>query len=279
MFHFARRARKGLVLFHDHTEAHALWTAMSRAFPDVIAMCLMPDHVHLILPTEARLRFARAASGYTRWLVRRGGPRHLWDPIPPPVRIPDPAHLRRTVRYVLLNPCRAGLVPDPLSWPWSTHRDRVGLTAFPVGPIDRDPVSFHAWVSGDPAVAIAGTALPVAPEPAGFDWDEVCQAACAVLRVVPGAEAAADRRLELQVAWMVGMRDIGRLCDHAAASRSVVYAAVAGLGPPWSPAVDRQVAMSVRVLGDGRFGWTPLDALPGAGRYAGGMDRAVLRAS
>lgn len=32
------------------------------------------------------------------------------------------------------NPCRARLVADPLAWPFSTHRDAVGLAVDPVVP-------------------------------------------------------------------------------------------------------------------------------------------------
>jgi hypothetical protein len=80
-------------------------------------------------------------------------------------------HLARQVRYVHLNPCRAGLVRDPLAWPWSTHRGVVGAEVDPWVTADRLAAVFdrgtrgfaewfHGYVSGDPAAAPEGTAFP-----------------------------------------------------------------------------------------------------------------------
>ena len=74
------------------------------------------------------------------------------------------------MRYTVLNPSRAGIVDDPLSWPWSTHRDVVGAIADPWVTAERlgaalgsrmaSAQDIHAYVSGDPSVAIAGTPFP-----------------------------------------------------------------------------------------------------------------------
>lgn len=161
MVHIVLRARDGSLLFHTWGEAAELWSRLVSAFPGVLAMVLMPDHVHLVLASNQNQRLAQVASGYARWRNhRRGESGPVFAPRPEAVEIPDALHLQRTIRYIHLNPCRAGLVDDPLEWPFSTHRDAVGLAWPPVRRIERDPVRFHSYVSGDPTVSVEGTSLP-----------------------------------------------------------------------------------------------------------------------
>jgi putative transposase len=40
-------------------------------------------------------------------------------------------HLFGAIRYVALNPVRAGMCPAPADWPWSSHRASVGVD-FPI---------------------------------------------------------------------------------------------------------------------------------------------------
>ena len=157
--HLTARALPGTLLFHDWTEALTLWGMLTRAFPEAEAICLMPNHPHIVGPANARSRLSALMSGYARWRgAYRGQDASTWEPQPEPVPLPDEAHTRRTIRYVLLNPCRGGLAADPLAWPLSTHRDLVGLGE--PSRRRRDPAAFHAWVSGDPSVAVGGTSLP-----------------------------------------------------------------------------------------------------------------------
>jgi hypothetical protein len=84
----------------------------------------------------------------------------VWLPASPPEPLNDSKHLKRTLRYVALNPCRDKLASDPLAWPFSGHRDAVGLAIPGVLPVVRDPVWHHSYVSGDPSVRVDGTELP-----------------------------------------------------------------------------------------------------------------------
>jgi hypothetical protein len=102
------------------------------------------------------------------WTQRFHSNTKIWAKVPEPILIPDRHHLLRQIRYVHLNPCRAGLAPDPLSWEWSTHRDFTGCVINPWPSITRLATElkvdrhrfgnwFHAYASKDPSVAIAGT--------------------------------------------------------------------------------------------------------------------------
>jgi putative transposase len=92
----------------------------------VWAYCLMPNHVHLVLvpSTEEGLRIplAQAHRQYTAEINKREGwSGYLWQgrfqsyPM-------DEAYLLRTVRYIELNPVRAGLVVSPFDYPFSSAR-------------------------------------------------------------------------------------------------------------------------------------------------------------
>jgi REP-associated tyrosine transposase len=94
------------------------------------AWCLMPNHVHLILvPRSAdglRAALAEAHRRYSRRInFAHGWTGYLWQgrfcsyPM-------DDAHLMTAVRYVELNPVKAGLAVRAEDWPWSSARAHVG---------------------------------------------------------------------------------------------------------------------------------------------------------
>jgi hypothetical protein len=135
------------------------------------------------------------------------------------------------VRYVALNPCRAGLARDPLEWPWSTHRDVVGAVADPwvaaeqlATMLQRPRRGFaethHAYVSADPDVAVGGTPLlrPVprtlAPE---TSLTAVSRAAASATRATsvdvrrPGPTRALFIRLASSQGWQ-DSRQLAEVC-------------------------------------------------------------------
>jgi putative transposase len=129
--------------------------ACRRAGVEIWAYCLMPNHVHLIAvpSTEAALAEAvgTAHLHYTRRINRRedwNG--YLWQgrfasfPM-------DDAHLASCVRYIALNPVRAGLVGCASDWRWSSVRAHLEGRRDPLitpGPVSEmigaDPHAFFA---------------------------------------------------------------------------------------------------------------------------------------
>ena len=96
---------------------------------EVIAWCLMPNHVHLVLVPATEDGLAESLGGAHQcyaWLLNRrnGWQGHLWQsryyscPL-------DDAHVVAAVRYVELNPLRARLVSSPEQWRWSSASGRV----------------------------------------------------------------------------------------------------------------------------------------------------------
>lgn len=98
--------------------------AAERAGCEVWAYCLMPNHVHaIVVPADEdglRRTFGdlhRRYTGFIHARARKTG--HLWQGRFGSVAM-DEAHLFHALRYVSLNPVRAGLVKHPAEWRWSS---------------------------------------------------------------------------------------------------------------------------------------------------------------
>jgi len=93
---------------------------------EIWAYCLMPNHVHLIAVPQSEDGLARAIGEahcrYTRRINFREKWRgYLWQGRFASFVMDEP-YLLAAVRYVELNPVRAGLVADPADWPWSSAK-------------------------------------------------------------------------------------------------------------------------------------------------------------
>jgi hypothetical protein len=242
LWHLVVHAAFGRAPFWDFELAAFAWRRLRDAFPEALAAVLMPNHVHLVSaldhPDRGRRRLAKVMSGVTRSGTCGLAP-PLWTPVAPPVMVPDTHQLRRVVRYVVLNPCRARLAIDPLSWIWSTHRDVVGAAAEPwvtggrlarvLGASESGfAINFHAYVSGDPSVSTSGTPAPRPAAPSVIPsalLDEVARAAAAAWRVTPSAirSRTPARRLFVQLARVVGWRDTRLLADECGVTLDAVH--------------------------------------------------------
>lgn len=103
-----------------------LAAAAKEARVEVWAYCLMPNHVHaIIVPRDEdglRATFAHAHRRYTGYInARKRQTGHLWQGRFGSVAM-DEAHLWHALRYVSLNPVRAGLCSKAQDWPWSSAR-------------------------------------------------------------------------------------------------------------------------------------------------------------
>lgn len=128
--HVTQRGNRRQTVFFgdaDYAHYHNLITAGCRnAKTHCLAYCLMPNHVHLVLtPTDAeglRAALAEAHRRYARYINARYGWRgHLWQERFYSCPMSE-THLAAAVRYVELNPVRAGLVGQAGEWKWSSAR-------------------------------------------------------------------------------------------------------------------------------------------------------------
>ena len=93
---------------------------------EIWAYCLMPNHTHLVAVPESedglRRAIGEAHRRYTRRVNFREGWRgHLWQGRFASFVMDEP-HLIAAVRYIEMNPVRAGLVSAPSDYPWSSAR-------------------------------------------------------------------------------------------------------------------------------------------------------------
>ena len=122
-----RGNRCGQTFFED--EDYALYESLlaeaaRKAESEIWCYCLMPNHVHIIIvPSDEdglRRTFADAHRRYTGYInARLRVTGHLWQGRFGSVAM-DEEHLAHAVRYVSLNPVRAGLVERPEDWRWSS---------------------------------------------------------------------------------------------------------------------------------------------------------------
>jgi putative transposase len=113
-----------LDLLQYHSELHGL---------ALLGYCLMSNHVHLIVVPRASEALAQALK-HTHgryacyWNARNSSSGHVWQgrfyscPL-------DETHLWRALRYVELNPVRAGMVPAAAAWRWSSAAAHCGSGA------------------------------------------------------------------------------------------------------------------------------------------------------
>jgi len=126
--HVTQRGNRKQETFFDSADYRAYLRMLSKAKVDADAeiwgYCLMPNHVHLVVVPQRRdslaMLFRDAHRRYTRRInTRKGWCGHLWQerfhsfPM-------DETHLLAAVRYVELNPVRAGLCEKPTDWRWSS---------------------------------------------------------------------------------------------------------------------------------------------------------------
>lgn len=226
MYHLVARTRPGAPMFSSWEEARSLWVRIVAACPGLHALCLMPDHLHLLHPDDMRLVVARVVSGYARWRNRRSGRSGgLFLPLPPAVEVPGVQKQRRSIRYVHLNPCRARLVSDPLAWPFSTHLEALGLVVEPARPRHPDPLGFHRYVSADPTVCVQGTDPPVAGI-APFELERVVAAVSVATRMpIPRLyqRRGSGRTLLVRAARSLTDASVAEIASTLGLSRSAVH--------------------------------------------------------
>ena len=140
-----------------------------------IAYCLMGNHYHAIVQTPGgRLSDAMRDlhGGFSRLLASvYGSDAHLFKNRFLAEQIDTPEYFATVMRYVHLNPVRAGLCGHPADWPWSSHRATVGMDPVPsflapevffrIEALQPDAArsDYAAFVEAEIANAVSDTAL------------------------------------------------------------------------------------------------------------------------
>jgi putative transposase len=136
-YHVTTRGNGGRRIFDDdrdrRTFLHILEDTVERFGWRCLSYCLMTNHVHLVLrtpqPNLAR-GMQRMKSSYAQAHGRRNGTHgHLFGGRYGAVLVQRDSHLLEVLRYVALNPVRAGLCDRPDEWRWSAHAALAGRAA------------------------------------------------------------------------------------------------------------------------------------------------------
>lgn len=114
----------------------------------VYAYCLMTNHVHLLLEPAERSGIGqlmrRLAGRQTRFRNRLENRRGtLWEGRYKSSVVDADEYLMACVRYIEMNPVRAGMVDKPRQYQWSSYRERTGDSA--IGLVDKMPFDCHEY--------------------------------------------------------------------------------------------------------------------------------------
>lgn len=103
----------------------------------IIAYCLMPTHIHLILkqlsPSGISIFMSNILNSYTRYFNvkhKRKGP--LWESKFQNVLVNNDEQLLHLTRYIHLNPTTASLVKKPQDWEFSSYNEYLNSTNYPI---------------------------------------------------------------------------------------------------------------------------------------------------
>jgi putative transposase len=134
-YHLGARGNNGDPIFRSDLDRLDFLRWLSRIVFEqqwrVVTYCLMTNHYHLLM-RPAEQGFAAGMQllncGHARRMNRKHGRTgHLflnhysWRPVE------SDEHLREAVRYIVLNPVRAGICASPEQWRWSSYRAAMDL--------------------------------------------------------------------------------------------------------------------------------------------------------
>jgi putative transposase len=139
--HIVQRGNNRIPCFADDSDRlvylHLLRTSLSRFQCALHAYCLMTNHVHLLLtpPSSdgcARLMH-RVSQGYAQYFNKKHGRTGtLWEGRFRSSLVATGSYLIACYCYIERNPVRAGLVPHPVAYRWSSHRANCGASSDPM---------------------------------------------------------------------------------------------------------------------------------------------------
>jgi len=123
------------IFFSDLDREHLLATlaeAVAQYRVALHAYVLMDNHLHLLLTPPSAEALSRMMQSlgrrYVGWFnARHGRTGTLWEGRFRAGLVEGERHLLACMRYIELNPVRAGLCVEPAQWPWSSAAHHLGL--------------------------------------------------------------------------------------------------------------------------------------------------------
>jgi REP element-mobilizing transposase RayT len=139
IYHVAARGNRGQSVFFDNDDRRRFLRIAGIVFAEeewiCHSVCLLTNHYHLLL-TTARANLAKGmhrlnstyANSFNRRHRKKG---HLFEKRYFSGLVETEANFLHAVRYMALNPVRAGICTLPEDWRWSSYRAAVGCAPKP----------------------------------------------------------------------------------------------------------------------------------------------------
>lgn len=213
IYHVMSRGNRKSRIFEDDIDRACfialIATAAERYAVKFYAVCLMTNHYHAVIETP-RGNLAEAVRYINGVYAQRTNKRHartghLFEGRYRSLIVQRQSYLKRVVRYVALNPVRAGHVTHAADWPWSTHCFTAGLAPCP------------RWLSTDWMPWAFETSTPKA---ATAQYRQYVDATPQEMRMEWDAVAVGDRHFTSVLALAAAMRRRDSN-ESAAASRAL----------------------------------------------------------
>ena len=154
--HIIVRGNAQRAVFLDDADRAAYLGWLAEAVRDyrleLLAYVLMDNHVHLLAIPPAAGVLGRAMQSLGRRYVRYFNDRHgkagtLWEGRYRATIVDSERYLMECIRYIDLNPVRAGAVADPAAWRWSSYQYHAGHADAAADPMLTDHPLF--WSLGN----------------------------------------------------------------------------------------------------------------------------------
>jgi len=162
LYHVMLRGNGGQDIFFSPEDHYRMFfliqEGVERFGHRVLAFCLMGNHIHLAIQvSEVPLSkiMQNLSFRYTRWInSRHQRMGHLFQGRYKALLVEKESYMLELVRYIHLNPVRAGIVAFPVEYEWSGHRAYLGKEHIP-------------WLSCDAVLGQFGSAVHTAREQYG----------------------------------------------------------------------------------------------------------------
>ena len=133
-YHVMLRGNDGQQIFFENVDrckmCLLIQEGVERFGHRILAYCFMNNHIHLAIQVgqmplscilqNLSFRYTR----YINWRKKRIG--HLFQGRFKSILVDDTRYLKELVRYIHLNPVRAGMVYQPENYSWSSHNTYLG---------------------------------------------------------------------------------------------------------------------------------------------------------
>lgn len=123
---FLRQQRVQDIGFYQYFKT----TVKEEKLVEIIAYCIMPNHIHLVLKQLQEkgisIFMSNVLNSYTRYfntLHKRKGP--LWESRFKHILVDRDEQLLHLTRYIHLNPCSANMVKKPELWKYSSYIEYI----------------------------------------------------------------------------------------------------------------------------------------------------------